>query len=266
MVAVLLLGLGFAGNAAPYESSTAGLARRGPAGSARAAIERAEAHLAAGDAAAARTTTEALLRDLRARAGDPDEWLDAESVESLALAAIAVRNRAVRAEAGLGDAGEREAFLAAIADEAVYSDWRWDVPASVTLAQAILESSWGRSAPGHNLFGIKGEGPAGATRSRVVEYVRGRRTTRLASFRAYHSPGQSVRDHGRLLGEARYYTRARAVAEDRVAFAQALVGVYASDPRYATKLAGVIEARGLGAYDWSGGAPWAPVATAVASR
>ncbi len=30
------------------------------------------------------------------------------------------------------------------------------VPASVSLAQAALESGWGRHAPGHNFFGIKG--------------------------------------------------------------------------------------------------------------
>ena len=48
---------------------------------------------------------------------------------------------------------------------AIAAEQRYGIPAAVTIAQAIDESGWGQSelaTADHNLFGIKGTGPAGS--------------------------------------------------------------------------------------------------------
>jgi hypothetical protein len=212
-------------------------------------IERAREALAAGDFPAAIGLAEVAMVEAGSEGGDLAD-------------AIALRNLALRAE-GDWQEGFRRDFLASTVDGAVASDVRHGVPASITLAQAILESGWGRSAPGHNLFGMKGEGSAGSTWRRVVEYRHGKRTTRKAPFRAYGSVAESIEDHARLLATSPRYERARAAGEDVALYARALQGTYASDPRYARKLLDIVERYGLGRFDWE----WpAAVASAAISR
>lgn len=222
----------------------------------RAKLDRAAANLASGRAHDARAEAEALLADLRLRRVDPDDPLDAETLDDVAREAVSVRNRALTWVAPLPK-GFRGDFLGTVVDGASFADWRDGVPASVTLAQAILESDWGRSAPGHNLFGLKGEGPAGSNVRRVVEYRGGRRRHKMAPFRAYHAPAEAMEDHARILSSSSRYARARAAGDDAEAYARALQGVYATDPRYAKKLGKIIAALDLGRFDWVGGPPTA---------
>jgi len=140
--------------------------------------------------------------------------------------------------------------------QAVFSDWDLRVPASVSMAQAILESNWGKSAPGFNLFGIKGQGPAGSTNRRVVEYRRGKRMIRIDRFRAYQDMDGSMRDHADLLARGRAYGRARGVSENSDAYARALQGSYASDPRYAAKLSRLMDLYALRRFDWVDHSPF----------
>src|SRR6202000_3311833 len=61
----------------------------------------------------------------------------------------------------------QQAFISLVAPGAIAAQQRYGVPAAVPIAQAIEESAWGRSglaAKYHNLFGIKGSGPAGSGR------------------------------------------------------------------------------------------------------
>ncbi len=237
------------GTASPMDAGTAGQAQRGPGAWLHAKVERAQA-LVTADPDAARFAAEGLLAELRQRRTDVTELLDVETIDGVAETVVAIRNRAVLA-LHPGRAGAGETFIRSVVDGAVWSDWRWGVPTSVTLAQAILESDWGRSAPGNNLFGLKGEGPAGSTLRPVVEYRHGRRTHRSARFRAYADRDQAVKDHGRILGESARYARARSRSEDLAGYARALTGTYATDPRYASKLLRLIEARQLDRFDWT---------------
>jgi flagellum-specific peptidoglycan hydrolase FlgJ len=168
---------------------------------------------------------------------------------------IAEQLCSLRAEAiwalGAAPRGSQGTFLSRTAPAAMLGDWQYGVPTSVTLAQAVLESDWGRSAPGHNLFGLKGEGPAGSSVRQVVEYRHGRRGVRRDAFRAYNSESEALKDHARILGTRARYARARAAGEDRQAFARALVGVYATDPRYAGKLDRIIGLFDLDRFDWA---------------
>src|ERR1700684_3872209 len=82
------------------------------------------------------------------------------------------------------------------------------------IAQAALETGWGRNMPADasgrsssNLFGVKaGNSWQGAsTQAMTTEYVQGTPTTTQAAFRSYADESQSVGDYVSLLrGSARY--------------------------------------------------------------
>lgn len=127
------------------------------------------------------------------------------------------------------------AFIDRVAQGAVEAARRYGIPASVSIAQAILESGWGKSTlaqKANNLFGMKGTGTAGSHSIRTQEYVSGRYVWATASFKKFRTQAESIVEHARLLGTSSYYARARAVSNDPRAFARALTGVYATAPDY----------------------------------
>lgn len=146
-------------------------------------------------------------------------------------------------------------FVRFIAPMAQRSEQETGIPASVTIAQAALETGWGKSArrTANNLFGIKGRGNAGSVKLWTREYVRGRWIKTRASFAAYDSFAASVAAHGRLISENPIYARAMAVKDQGPeAFAKALKRCgYATDPKYAQKLMSMINGRDLDQYDGS---------------
>ncbi len=130
---------------------------------------------------------------------------------------------------------------------------RTGVPASVTIAQAILESYWGESKlsrDANNYFGIKATyqpGPAGVVW--MLTYEAGIGTIR-APFRAYHNMVESFVDHGRFFIENSRYAAAMAVKADARAFAQAIHREgYATDPDYSAKLLRYMDRFNLESYD-----------------
>ena len=133
----------------------------------------------------------------------------------------------------------QQAFIDEVAPGAIAAQHRYGVPAAVTIAQAIDESGWGQSqlaAQDHNLFGIKGTGPAGSVPLPTQEYVNGQQVSTSASFRVYHDVAESIDDHGRLLADSGYYQQAMADRQHPNEFAKALTGVYATDPNYGSNL------------------------------
>jgi flagellum-specific peptidoglycan hydrolase FlgJ len=147
-------------------------------------------------------------------------------------------------------------FIMTLAPGARESQRKTSVPASVTLAQAILESDWGRSKltrEANNLFGIKalnGPGSAGTYAINTDEVVDDEVVTVLAAFKAYTSLADSIVDHGRWFHENRRYREALKVANDPRAFARAINEAgYATDPAYAPKLIGLMDKFNLYAYD-----------------
>lgn len=120
------------------------------------------------------------------------------------------------------------------------------VPADLLLAQAGLETGWGKSQPksadgsaSHNLFGVKaGRTWNGAvTLAATTEYVAGAVVRTVDRFRSYGSYTEAFQDFGRLItGNARY-SAAVAKSGDPAAYARGLQhGGYATDPQYANKL------------------------------
>jgi LysM repeat protein len=147
-------------------------------------------------------------------------------------------------------------FIMSIAPGARASQRKSGVPASVTLAQAILESDWGRSKltrEANNLFGIKamrGPGSAGIYEIDTWEVYGGQNVTVLAAFKAYTTLADSIADHGRWFHDNSRYHAALRVKDDPRAFAYAINAAgYATDPAYAPKLIGLMDKYDLYAYD-----------------
>ncbi|MEI7027170.1 glycoside hydrolase family 73 protein [Paenibacillus sp. y28] len=141
-------------------------------------------------------------------------------------------------------------FIARIAPYAVTEQRRTGVLASITIAQGALESGWGQSAPGNNLFGIKGTGQELTTQ----EYINGSFVTVKDGFRVYDSWEGSCIDHSDFLAVNPRYAKAgffsRCAELDYAGAAKALqTAGYATDPSYASKLIGIIETYGLSDYD-----------------
>jgi flagellar protein FlgJ len=114
------------------------------------------------------------------------------------------------------------------------------------VAQAALETNWGRNLPqdpagrsSNNLFGIKGSADwTGATvTAGTQEYLGGADTNTTSQFRAYATPGQSFQDYVALLRGNPRYSAALNTGGDVQAFAAGLQrGGYATDPDYARKI------------------------------
>lgn len=138
-----------------------------------------------------------------------------------------------------------------VVDAAVASQKRWNVPASVTLAQWVVESAWGASMPpgSNNPFGIKAGPGQPSVNSPTREVISGEPVTVTARFRTFASLQEAFEEHGRLLATSRYYGNAMKSAENPDAFADGLNGVYGTDPNYGFTLKWVMQTYGFRQYD-----------------
>lgn len=146
------------------------------------------------------------------------------------------------------DCSSPEAFVRSLWPHAQKTAAELGVSAKALIAQAALETGWGRRLVGagkqvlsHNLFGIKAGSRWGGEKvaANTHEFVNGVRVTQRAQFRAYGSAAESFADYARLLGNPRY-AQARGTGEDTHRFAQALQHAgYATDPSYAAKISAI---------------------------
>ena len=161
-----------------------------------------------------------------------------------------------------GDASLHEMLLNTLYVAAAVANSN-DMYASVMIAQALLESSYGSSglasAPNYNLFGVKGSYNGQSVYMPTKEYLDGQWVTVTAAFRSYNSYAESFQDHANVIrstafGDTYHYSGVwkSNTSSYRDATA-ALAGSYATDPGYAEKLNWLIEAYNLTQYDW--GAP-----------
>ena len=137
----------------------------------------------------------------------------------------------------------KEAFLAAYTPVAKEIAEDLGVSYKVVLAQAALESGWGKSVKGNNLMGIKSHGEEGGLDVVTHEVVNGKRAKITDSFRAYDTPEDSIRGYGKFLkANSRYKHFLRAGAENEDAQLSALqTSGYATDPMYSQKLKNIIK-------------------------
>jgi flagellum-specific peptidoglycan hydrolase FlgJ len=144
-------------------------------------------------------------------------------------------------------------FIDKYAPGAIRSMQSTGVPASVTMAQAILESGWGRSGltrKAFNFFGIKGTGPAGSITVPTREVYNGRSVMVNAAFRRYHNAAESFIDHGQMLRRMSRYAKCFRYRNDPEQFCRELQKAgYATDPNYANALISIIRQYKLDRFD-----------------
>lgn len=148
-------------------------------------------------------------------------------------------------------------FISEIVPHAKRIQSQYHILASLMIAQAILESNWGKSrlaAEGKNLFGVKGIYKGQSVTMKTWEVVKGKSVQVDAEFRKYPSWYESFEDLAKLYTNGVSWDRNKYKAIigetgcERAAKAVQAAG-YATDPAYAEKLIRIISQNNLTVHD-----------------
>ena len=153
-------------------------------------------------------------------------------------------------------------FIARIKDAAIAAQKKYGVPASLTIAQAILETGWGKYSVGNNIFGIKAS-PSWTGKTvncKTGEVYGGKKVTITGEFREYDSITDSIADHARLFAVNPCYHNIVGCKDYRQACRNVQADGYATDPQYADQLIEIISEYDLTQFD-SAAAPTTPSAS-----
>jgi len=138
-----------------------------------------------------------------------------------------------------------DAFLMRIAPRAIMVAQELGIDPRIVAAQAALETGWGKSVKGNNLFGIKSHGKADGLMVQTHEVLDGKRKKITDSFRQYQSFDDSIEDYGLFLRENyRYQPMLEADTLEEQITALGKSG-YATDPEYAKKIADIAKSKRL---------------------
>ncbi len=177
-----------------------------------------------------------------------------QPVTSLAREIIATQRATVSATAPVpakvdtSERGDPASFIERIRPHATRAAQKLGVPAEAIMAQAALETGWGRHVPEHadgrpsfNFFGIKADSSWDGARidKSTHEHLGGRMQKVTAAFRSYASVGEAFDDYANFLQSNPRYADAlrEGTGGDAGGFAQGLQDAgYATDPAYANKL------------------------------
>jgi len=157
-------------------------------------------------------------------------------------------------------------FLKQYYPDAAKSQQQTGVPALVTLAQAALETGWGKYAHGNNFFGIKADKswsgkkqllktteilPSGRSFPEVISTTpTGKKNSKGVDlfkyiirdyFRVYDDPAQSFNDRGQFFLKNPRYKIALTKSDPKEFATEIAKAGYATDPDYAKKLHSLID-------------------------
>ncbi len=143
-----------------------------------------------------------------------------------------------------------EAFVNSLWPYAVRAGESLGVSPKILIAQAALETGWGKKVlqhrdgrSSHNLFGIKADARWSGERiaATTLEFNGGAMQKQTAFFRSYPDFGQGFADYVKFVADDPRYTAATARAADPVGYIRALHRAgYATDPAYADKVLNVL--------------------------
>ncbi len=205
--------------------------------------------------------TDSLARQLTG--GPTDATGDGDTLVRQPFTAPAPRQSATEPATGAGEAARPEParfdspeqFVETVLPQIREAAAEIGVDPLVLLAQAALETGWGRSVirtadgtSSHNLFNIKADARWGGERAQVttLEFEGGQAVRRPAAFRVYGSYAESARDYVQFLRDNPRYGTALEQAADPEAFLRALHRAgYATDPAYVEKIQGVLRGEAL---------------------
>jgi len=141
-------------------------------------------------------------------------------------------------------------FIADIWPQARSAAQSLGVSPELLVAQSALETGWGKHSlkfddgrSANNLFGIKaGSGWQGTTVSRAsLEFRAGVLHSEVSQFRAYATPADSLADYVDFIRSNPRYQQALSSAGNDQAYIRAIADAgYATDPRYADKVIGIL--------------------------
>ncbi|WP_239256175.1 GW domain-containing glycosaminoglycan-binding protein [Listeria ilorinensis] len=157
----------------------------------------------------------------------------------------------------LSASSDQQKFINSLVSQAQADQRQYKLFSSITLAQAILESGWGKSdlaTKANNLFGIKGSYNGQSYLVPTLEYINGQWVTINANFRKYPSWSASVHDHTMLLvngtsWDPAHYSKVVNAKTYQEAANELQKAGYATDPNYPAKLINIIETYDLDQYD-----------------
>ncbi|WP_324733910.1 flagellar assembly peptidoglycan hydrolase FlgJ [Pseudomonas paeninsulae] len=182
-----------------------------------------------------------------------NDWMAAKAFAAPADKALslngadAISGRRLAQVPGKTAFASKDEFIAAMLPMAEQAAEKIGVDARYLVAQAALETGWGKSiirqqdgTSSHNLFGIKSHNSWDGESARVMttEYQGGKAVKEAASFRAYDSYAHSFEDYVSFLQSNGRYEKALDATQNPEQFARELQKAgYATDPQYARKVA-----------------------------
>lgn len=190
-----------------------------------------------------------------------DQLTDGRFISHAYVVSAALKPCAVSSPTAPATPSLTQAQFIAAAVAGAQLGWRqYGVPPSVTMAQAILESGWGKSglaAVDRNYFGIKCQNGAFGTLANGCHIYNTTECDKAGNcfptadaFRTYATMAHSFRDHGNFLKVNKRYAPAFAYTKDANNFIwQVWKAGYATDPNYYTKVTGIMTAYNLYRYD-----------------
>ena len=159
-------------------------------------------------------------------------------------------------------------FIAALAPAARLAQQQTGIPACITIAQAIVESGWGKTrlaTEDFNYFGIKAIPGQSYREFATAEYLHGKQELLDARYARYQSAAESFRAHAYLLAHNDRYAPAMKRTSSPTSFALALQSCgYSPSPVYATELMDLVAEFRLSKFDSPPVPPIEPAKAAAA--
>ncbi len=142
-------------------------------------------------------------------------------------------------------------FVTALTESAKQVQAKLKIPFEVVIAQAALETGWGKKIiktnqgdSSHNLFNIKADSrwSGDKTSTETLEFQQGAMVKKREPFRVYNSIAESVNDYVNFLSSNERYKPALNNTSNVEQFLHSLQSAgYATDPNYAKKILGTLK-------------------------
>lgn len=132
----------------------------------------------------------------------------------------------------------RDHFVKTLLPHAITAGKTLGVDPKVILAQAALESNWGKSILSHNIFSIKhtSKKSGNSITVKAKEFQNGKALYRREKFRSYNNYNEAFADYTRIIQKAHYRKHMQNLRTP-LDYATSLQRAgYATDPKYAKKI------------------------------